>query len=174
MRMKELVERTGVPRTTIHHYQREGLLPPARKTAANTAVYGPEHEERVRLVTALRGEELGPFAIDAIRSILAMIDRGIEPDVAASLHSIPGTPADAAISRLIAEVLADDALRPTDLEPVVELVRELVRYEHALLGFATTGLEGREAVARRNRLYRALHALHTHLYARMIVHDEPA
>jgi hypothetical protein len=83
-------------------------------------------------------------------------------------------PADAAISRLIAEVLADDALRPTDLEPVVELVRELVRYEHALLGFATTGLEGREAVARRNRLYRALHALHTHLYARMIVHDEPA
>lgn len=196
-------------------------MPPATKTATNAAVYGPEHEERLRLITGLRGPEMGPFSIEAIRSILAWIDAGTSPEVAASLSAIPGSggppararargrwigsdeladqtgvsaadlevlttigflspaPAEpgaevsfpvgeAAVASLAAELLAHGDVRPADLAPIVELVHELVRYERALLTLATTGLDAREAAARRNRLYRVLHALHTHLFGRMI------
>lgn len=90
MRMKELVEESGLPRTTIHHYQREGLLPPGRKTAANAAIYGPEHVERLRLIQALRTDELGPFPLDRVRAILAAVDAGSRPDLVAALHALPG------------------------------------------------------------------------------------
>lgn len=91
MRMRDLVERTGVPRTTIHHYLREGLLPKPRKTAANAAVYDESHIERLRLVCALRGEELGPHTVERVRSILALVDGGLEPVVASRLQGLsPG------------------------------------------------------------------------------------
>jgi len=90
MRMKELVQETGIPRTAIHHYQREGLLPPARKTAPNSALYGSEHVERLKQIKALRGDELGPMGVDEVRRVLGMVDRGIELEVAAMLRSMPG------------------------------------------------------------------------------------
>lgn len=88
MRMRDLVERTGVPRTTIHHYLREGLLPPPEKTSANAAVYTDAHVERLRLVAALRGDELGPHAIGEIRRILALVDAGVDPAVAGRLEAL--------------------------------------------------------------------------------------
>jgi DNA-binding transcriptional MerR regulator len=88
--MKELCEATGMPRTAIHHYQREGLLPPAEKTATNAAVYGPEHVGRLELIRALRGDELGPFGLDRVRAIVEMVDGGVAPEVAAALLSLPG------------------------------------------------------------------------------------
>lgn len=91
MRMKDLVEASGLPRTAIHHYQREGLLPPGRKTAANAATYGPEHVERLRLIQSLRSDELGPFPLEKVRAVLDMIDAGVEPEVATALHSLPST-----------------------------------------------------------------------------------
>jgi DNA-binding transcriptional MerR regulator len=90
MRMKDLVEATGLSRTTIHHYLREGLLPPARKTAANAAVYGREHAERLDLIRGLRTEELGPFPLEAVRSILQLVDDGMDPELAVSLTALPG------------------------------------------------------------------------------------
>mgnify|MGYP001811953142 CR=1 FL=1 len=90
MRMKELVVATGLPRTAIHHYQREGLLPPATKTAANAAIYGSEHVDRLKLIQALRTDEMGPFPLSRVRTILEMIDSGVEPELAAALHSLPG------------------------------------------------------------------------------------
>ena len=91
MRMRELVEATGLPRTAIHHYQREGLLPPGKKTAANAAVYGEEHVARLRLIQALRTDEMGPFPLERVRAVLALVDAGVEPEVATALHSLPGT-----------------------------------------------------------------------------------
>lgn len=91
MRMKDLVEATGLPRTTIHHYQREGLLPPGRKTAANAATYGREHVERLRLIQALRTDEMGPFPLDRVRAIVEMVAEGVQPELAAALHGLPGT-----------------------------------------------------------------------------------
>ena len=90
MRMKELVEASGMPRTAIHHYQREGLLPPSRKTARNAATYGPEHVERLRLIQALRTDEMGPFPLERVRAIVRMVEDGVEAEVAAALHNLPG------------------------------------------------------------------------------------
>lgn len=92
MRMRELAEASGLPRTTIHHYLREGLLPAARKAARNAAEYGPEHIERLALIAALRSDELGPFSLQAVRGILAYVDRGIEPGVAVGLFRALGAP----------------------------------------------------------------------------------
>ncbi|HEX4895755.1 MULTISPECIES: MerR family transcriptional regulator [Solimonas] len=67
-RMAEVVRRSGVTRETIHFYLREGLLPPARKTAHNAALYGDEHLHRLRLIRSLREEHLLP--LKAIKSLL--------------------------------------------------------------------------------------------------------
>lgn len=220
MRMKELVEQSGVPRTAIHHYQREGLLPPANKTARNAATYGPEHVERLRLIRALRGEELGPLPVLAVRQVLEMVDRGVETEVAAALCSLPGSlggsaggrarkaelslsqvaheagiglstardlhaagllpgrpgagdassfdEADIQAARLIGDLLSEDAVQPEDLDPIAELVGELVRYEKALAGLATVKLGAAEGAARRLALQQNLRVLHTYLFGRLV------
>lgn len=78
MRMQELAERSGLPRTTIHHYTREGLLPPARKTAPNAAEYDEAHLERLRLISRLRDEEGGGLSIPEIREVLALRESGVD------------------------------------------------------------------------------------------------
>jgi DNA-binding transcriptional MerR regulator len=88
--MRDLVSESGLPRTTIHHYLREGLLPPSRKTAANAAVYGPEHLERLALLKMLRGPELGPLALDEIRRVLPIVERGVAPAAAVELAALSG------------------------------------------------------------------------------------
>lgn len=77
MRMQELAERSGLPRTTIHHYVREGLLPAARKSAPNAAEYDEAHLERLRLVTRLRGEEAGALSIPEIRRVIGLLEAGV-------------------------------------------------------------------------------------------------
>ncbi|MGD8496615.1 MAG: MerR family transcriptional regulator [Gemmatimonadales bacterium] len=77
MRMQELSERSGLPRTTIHHYVREGLLPAARKSAPNAAEYDEAHLERLRLVTQLRGEEAGALSIPEIRRVIELLEDGV-------------------------------------------------------------------------------------------------
>jgi DNA-binding transcriptional MerR regulator len=80
--MKDLVAATGLPRTTIHYYLREGVLPSPTKISANSARYGAEHVERLSLIRALRSTDLGPYSIDQIREILRMVDEGVDPVVA--------------------------------------------------------------------------------------------
>ena len=220
MRMKELVETTGVPRTAIHHYQREGLLPPANKTAPNSALYGPEHVERLSLIRALRGDELGPFPVEGVRQVLDMVDRGVEAEVAATLCSLPGSlrmsgsagarkgerslsdvahdaglslstaralhgsglllgrsgsgearvfdEVDAGAARLVAELLSTEGVESADLDPIAELVGELVRYEKALASLATAKASPAEGAERRRAMFRSLHALHTYLFSRLV------
>ncbi len=43
MRIKELEERSGIPRSTIHFYLREGLLQPPIKTGRTMAYYDETH-----------------------------------------------------------------------------------------------------------------------------------
>ncbi len=62
MRMKELAEKAGVSRYTIHYYFREGLLPPAVKTGRTTALYTNAHLECLRFVRSLREERDLPIA----------------------------------------------------------------------------------------------------------------
>ncbi len=52
--LRDLVERTRVPATTIHHYQRLGLLPPPDRVARNRFVYDDRHVQALRLIRLLR------------------------------------------------------------------------------------------------------------------------
>ena len=62
MRINELVERSGVPRTTIHYYLREGLLHPPHKTGRTTAVYDESHLQRLKLISDLKKDTRTPIA----------------------------------------------------------------------------------------------------------------
>jgi DNA-binding transcriptional MerR regulator len=77
MRMQELATQCGLSKTKIHHYLREGLLPPARKSARNAAQYGPEHLERLTLIAELRGPEAGALSIPQIRAVLTYMTAGM-------------------------------------------------------------------------------------------------
>jgi AcrR family transcriptional regulator len=52
----ELEEATGVPRSTIYYYVREGLLPTAQKAAASRAVYAESHVDLLREIARLKAE----------------------------------------------------------------------------------------------------------------------
>jgi len=52
--LSELVLRTGVPASTIHHYRREGLIPAPERVAANRFCYHEEHVEALTLIRLLR------------------------------------------------------------------------------------------------------------------------
>lgn len=77
--MRDLAIAADLPRTTIHHYLREGLLPEPDRTATNAATYGVEHLERLQLLKALRGPELGPLSVNEIREVLPLIEDGLSP-----------------------------------------------------------------------------------------------
>ncbi len=73
MRIKELVERSGVPRTTIHFYLRHGLLKPPYKTGKTMAYYDESHLQRLRTIERLKKGSRMPIALlkeqlDAIES----------------------------------------------------------------------------------------------------------
>jgi DNA-binding transcriptional MerR regulator len=50
----ELERVTGVPRTTIHYYLRQGLLPRPQKTAASRSLYTEKHAEVLREIVELK------------------------------------------------------------------------------------------------------------------------
>jgi DNA-binding transcriptional MerR regulator len=86
--MRDLAIAADLPRTTIHHYLREGLLPEPDRTAANAATYGPEHLERLELLKALRGPDLGPLSVSEIRQVLSLIEEGLSPADAVGLSAL--------------------------------------------------------------------------------------
>lgn len=71
LRMRHLVERSGLPRETIHFYIAAGLVPPPRETKRNAAIYGEEHVERLKLVRELRERSFLP-----LRAIRELLDEG--------------------------------------------------------------------------------------------------
>ncbi len=95
-RMRDLVRLTGVSAPTIHFYAQQGLLPQARKTAGNQALYSDSTVARIRWIRALQTElnlslrsigrvlemrgELPVEEIRALQALGALLD---EPDPAA-------------------------------------------------------------------------------------------
>lgn len=141
MRMRDLVHGSGLPRTTIHHYLREGLLPPPRKTAANAAVYGPEHLERLDLLKALRGPELGPLSLDEIRGVLPIVERGVAPAAAVELAALS--------ARASLAGSEEDGPGPDRTLPLRELARRSGRDLREVRALVETGLLGDGAVGDR-------------------------
>jgi DNA-binding transcriptional MerR regulator len=67
LKIGELAERAGVSRDTVRFYEREGLLPPARRTAAQYRVYGKETADRLRFIR--QAQAIG-LTLDDIRELL--------------------------------------------------------------------------------------------------------
>ena len=91
-RMKDLCERTGLDRQTVHFYIAKGLVPEGHKTKANMAYYGEEHLERLRLVLELKNERFLP--LDTIRALLDGEDDGFSPEQRALLVQVKDRVAD--------------------------------------------------------------------------------
>jgi DNA-binding transcriptional MerR regulator len=54
--IRDLERTTGVPRTTIHFYLRQGLLPRAQKTAVSRSLYTDEHVKILGRIAELKGQ----------------------------------------------------------------------------------------------------------------------
>ncbi|MEK7433745.1 MAG: MerR family transcriptional regulator [Cyanobacteriota bacterium] len=67
-KMKDLIDKTGINRETIHFYLTEGLLPPAKKTSKNMSWYSKEHIDRLNIIKNLQENQFLP--LKAIKSIL--------------------------------------------------------------------------------------------------------
>jgi DNA-binding transcriptional MerR regulator len=81
--IKELVQVTGVARTTIHFYLRQGLLPPAQKTAASRSLYTQEHVAILREIAELKAQGQSLAEIEGeLRASLAQA-REMATDLAA-------------------------------------------------------------------------------------------
>jgi DNA-binding transcriptional MerR regulator len=74
MRLAELSRRSGVPRSTIKFYIREGMLPAGEARGRNQATYAPAHLERLALIRALR--EVAGLRLAVVARVTAQLDRG--------------------------------------------------------------------------------------------------
>ncbi len=69
MKIGELSQQSGLSIDTIRFYEKQGLLPPPRRTAANYRHYDPETVRR--LVFIRRARDLG-FTLHEIAELLAL------------------------------------------------------------------------------------------------------
>lgn len=75
MRIGELATATGTPVETVRFYEREGLLPPARRADNNYRMYLPAHVERLAFIRQCRNLDM---ALDEIRALLQLRDAPAE------------------------------------------------------------------------------------------------
>lgn len=66
-----LAHDTECPPETIRYYEREGLLPPASRTAGNYRLYGPAHLERLIFIRNCRSLDM---TLDEIKQLLRFRD----------------------------------------------------------------------------------------------------
>ncbi|HET6810851.1 MAG TPA: TetR family transcriptional regulator [Acidimicrobiales bacterium] len=80
--IRELVERSGVPVATIHHYRRLRLLPPAQEVAPNRFLYDHRHLQALLLIRRLRERELSLDAIaEILPDLMASEEEAFRPDM---------------------------------------------------------------------------------------------
>lgn len=78
-----LEQATGLPRSTIYYYVREGLLPTAQKAAASRAIYTEDHAKLLREIGRLKAEGMPLRAIKARMAPMVASARIIEVDLVA-------------------------------------------------------------------------------------------
>ena len=72
MRIKDLEERSGVPRTTIHFYLRQGILHPPKKTGRTMAYYDESHLSRLQDIRNIKGDVRMPLPL--LKERIAALD----------------------------------------------------------------------------------------------------
>lgn len=135
-RMKDLCERTGLPRQVIHFYIQQGLVPEGQKTGRNMAYYGEAHLERIQLVRRLQHERFLPLR--AIKALLEEQDeafspaqrqflQGLKAHLGPTLAARPGRPATVDAEELLARL----GIPREDLDEMVHLGLVAAAEEHA-------------------------------------------
>ena len=109
MKIGELAKRSGVGIDTVRFYERQGLLPKARRLASGYRVYDPGDVKRLRFVR--RAKALG-FTLEEIRDLLTLSDHR-DDDMAA-------------LKGLATEKLADVQAKLAELNRIREGLETLV------------------------------------------------
>ncbi|MBU0514294.1 MAG: MerR family transcriptional regulator [Proteobacteria bacterium] len=115
LRMNELMAATGLPRSTLAHYVKEGLLLPPVKTSVNMAYYAPESVERVRFIQAMKARHL---PLGKIKTLLALRDKGLDPWLVVELNQVIFGPSEATMDR--AEFVRETGLTDDQLASLLE------------------------------------------------------
>lgn len=76
LKMKELMEASGAPKSTILHYVKEGLLPEPVRTGPNMAYYHPSCVERIDFIKKAQSRHRLP--LNVIKGLLKEKDKGRE------------------------------------------------------------------------------------------------
>ncbi len=74
LRMKELMEATGLPKSTILYYVAQGLLPEPVRTGRNMAYYDAASVERAKLIKKVQGTYA--FPLGKIKCLLESMGEG--------------------------------------------------------------------------------------------------
>lgn len=69
MRIGDLAETTGTATETIRFYEREGLIPPARRAPNNYRIYTAAHAERLAFIRQCRNLDM---TLDEVRALIAL------------------------------------------------------------------------------------------------------
>ncbi|MDZ7698155.1 MAG: MerR family transcriptional regulator [Deltaproteobacteria bacterium] len=104
MKISELVEKTNVPKETIHYYVREGLIPRPRKSGRNVANYSQVHAEQILLIKQIQDNFYLPLSL--IKKIVEQASRSPELKSLLELRSDYHSPVD---QLLEAETVGEDA-----------------------------------------------------------------
>jgi DNA-binding transcriptional MerR regulator len=86
LRMKDLTEATGLPKSTILHYVAQGLLPEPTRTSRNMAYYDPACVERAQFVRVM--QEKYSFPLERIKKLLSSRDEGSDINHLAELDTV--------------------------------------------------------------------------------------
>lgn len=134
-RMKDLCERTGLPRQVVHFYIQQGLVPEGKKTGRNMAYYGEEHLTRILLVRKLQHERFLPLR--AIKALLEERDELFSPaqrqfvnEVKSRLSVTLGARADRPATVDADELVQRLGLKRKDLEDMVSAGLVAAAEEH--------------------------------------------
>ncbi len=82
LKIGDLARQAQCPAETIRYYEREGLLPQARRTGGNYRLYGREHLERLAFIRNCRTLDM---TLEEIRELLRVRDTPQEDCAAAHL-----------------------------------------------------------------------------------------
>ena len=116
--ISELEDATGVPRSTIHYYVRNGLLPQLQKPGATRALYSERYVTLLRRIAELKGEGL---SLAQIKTALKMsLEQASENGVDLVEQEYERT--HQAILRLATESFVEKGYRRTRVDA---LIREL-------------------------------------------------
>ncbi|MCP4117898.1 MAG: MerR family transcriptional regulator [Desulfobacteraceae bacterium] len=84
LKMKELMEQSGVPKATVLHYINEGLLPQPEEKSRNMAWYHPDCVEKILFIKSVQARYRLPLS--SIKGLMREREKGRFTEILVELH----------------------------------------------------------------------------------------